>query len=130
MVLGEFVPWMISPGLSNKSARVPSGLPGRPAAASKRLAAPALDAAAVEFGSAFPVLSGLIHASFTQPTPSQISKIETVTTDIPVDRTTTDDTVSTCTLYCWATTYAFAPVGIAERMIAAFDQNGSIATHK
>src|SRR5262245_8877318 len=44
--------------------------------------------------------TGSIHASFAQPTPSQISKRATVTTDIPVETTTAEDTVSTCTLYC------------------------------
>ena len=43
-----------------------------------------------------------IHALFAQPTPSQISKRETVTTDIAVEITTAEDTVSTCTLYCCA----------------------------
>jgi hypothetical protein len=42
----------------------------------------------------------LDYSSFAQPTLSQISKRERVTTDIPVETTIADDTVSTCTLYC------------------------------
>jgi hypothetical protein len=43
-----------------------------------------------------------IYALFAQPTPSQISKRETVTTDIAVEITTAEDTIWTCTLYCCA----------------------------
>src|SRR5262245_20490931 len=64
--------------------------------------------------------------SFAQRTPNQINKRKMVSTDMPVEITTAGDTVLKYTLYCWAMTYVFAAVGIAESMTAACDHTGSI----